>query len=59
MLVAVEDKDLVAVEGGASLDVSAFLSRVRASVTEVRHNTAIVKDNLLLGTNNTIAVQQS
>jgi hypothetical protein len=59
LLVVVDGKELVNIDGGASMDISAFLSRVRASVHEVRTNTAIVKDNLLLGSGNTIAVQQS
>jgi hypothetical protein len=59
MLVAVEAKELVAVEGGASLDVRAFLSEVHARVTETRTNTATVTGNALLGFNNTIAIQQS
>jgi hypothetical protein len=59
MLVAVEAKELVAVEGGASLDVRAFLSDVRARVTETRTNTATVAGNLLFGHDNTIAIQQS
>jgi hypothetical protein len=47
MLQPVEGADLVAVEGGASLDLTSLFSKVKVRVTETHTATAKIFDNRL------------